>query len=323
MTGCIEQTVGVDRRAVALVGLRRGPSGLATGALAGLADRLLDQLLDLGFLLLQLAQGRAVLLLGLEGHRLRVLATPHQALDAFLGVQRLLGEALHLDQVLCGLLAPLGDLGGGRLDLVLVDLEQHLGGVQVVVLVALQLHQRAVRLALPGDVRRRLGVEDRREGHQVRVALLVEGGDRVDHGVTLVLQRVLAGGHIGAGLLETGLGSRERRLHLLVTLQRDLQPGTYVAQLGARLGQLLAGVRERLGGPAQRRAGLVELVVGSRDLLVHRLLAVAQLAGVGRRSGQDGEQTDADGHRDNRRGRASTTGAGEGTHLFAFGCSGK
>ncbi len=94
------------------------------------------------------------LLLGLEGHRLGVLAVADQALHPLLGVEGLLGQPLHRDEVVGGLLALLGDLGRRLLDLVLVDLEQHLGRAQVVVLVVLPLDERAAGLALPGDVGR-------------------------------------------------------------------------------------------------------------------------------------------------------------------------
>ena len=96
----------------------------------------------------------------------------------------------------------------------------------------------------------------------------------------LVLESTLALLHVGLRLLEPRLGRGERGAHLLVALLRDPETGPYVAQLGARLGELLAGVREGVGRPAQPGARLVEVVVGPLDLAVHLLLLVAQLAGV-------------------------------------------
>jgi hypothetical protein len=264
----------------------------------------------------------AVLLLGLERHGLGVLAVTDQSLDLVLGRERLLGERLHLDEVCGRLLASLGHLRGGVRDLVLVHPEQDLGGAQVGVLVVLLGDQRAARLALAGDVGGRLGVHDRGERDQVGVALLEDRRDRVDRGLVLVVEGLLAGGDVGACLLEPGLRRGEGVAHLLVTLLRDGQPGPHVAQLGPCLGQLLAGVRQCLGGLPQTGAGLVEVVVGPLDLAVHLALLVAQLAGVRLRY-EDRERADRHGDRSGDRGRASATDAGEGTHLFAFGCSGK
>ena len=271
---------------------------------------------------LALARAFAVQLLGLGRHRLGVLAVADLRLDVLLGLQRLLGQRLHRDQVVGGLLALLGDLGRRLLDLVLVDLQQHLGRAQVVVLVVLTEDQRAVGLALPGDVGGRLRVEDRGERQQGGVTLLVDVGDRVDHQLLLGRQGRLAGGHVGLGLREPGLGRGEGGLHLLVLLLRDLEPGPYVAQLGARLDQLLAGPGQGPGGAPERGARLLQRLVGLLDLVLGLLLLVAQLAGARLRA-WEGEDADRDGERGRDRGHASTTDAGEGTHLFAFGCSGK
>ena len=214
---------------------------------------------------------------------------------------------LHLD----------GLLGLG--DLLLADLEQDLGGPQLVVGVGLLPYDDVATLLGPGEVRGVLGAHHRGQRLQVRVLGLVHRGDHLGH-------RFLLHGEVRAPrlelrlrLLEPGPGLLQLERHLAVALPGGVEGDLGRLQLGAgRVERLLGGV-ERRHRATHPRTGVVQVVVGVLDAVLDALATVLEVVGVRERNAHGA-------HREccRREGgeHAVTGGTGEETHRAAFG-SGK
>ena len=222
---------------------------------------------------------RALLPAQLLQHRQVVLARPAALPDGrgagpppglrrpALASTRLVAEVLHLHEVLRRGGTLYGDLVAGLLDLLLADLEQDLGGPQVVVDPGLAVDEDVVGLDLAGQVRGALRLEQRGEGQQLGVAVLVERVDRVGDLVLLRRRgrparsrgrpRPARGAPTAASSLSCICSSRARAA--------SSRARTWIRWLRAPASSASAASR-RAHGASHPGAGVLEVVVGGLDL---------------------------------------------------------
>jgi hypothetical protein len=208
-----------------------------------------------------------------------------------------------------------GDLVPRLLHLLLADLEQDLGGAQGVVDPGLAVDEDVVCLDLAGQVRGALRLEQRGEGQQLGVAVLV---DRVDGVGDLVLLR----GELDPPVREVGLGGFEAlhrgvelALHLLVAGPGRVEPRADLDQVVTGPGQLGRGGLEPRGGAAHLAAGVLEVIVCGLDLVVDGFPLVLEILGVGQR---DRQRAGRHGTGRDRGCPASASGTGEEAHRFCL-----
>ncbi len=218
--------------------------------------------------------------------------------------------------MLGGRLALRGDVVARRGDLLLLDLQQHLGRLQLVVGPRLLADDHVAHAVAAGELLGRLRVEQGGERDQLGVALGVHVGDR---GGDLLALGLRVGPALGQGRLggrERGLGGGELGLHLRVALLRHLDLAARGGELGLGGRELVPGRVEAGGGLLQVGARLVEVALGAPDLALDLLLLVLEV--VGGLRDREGGHTQR--HREGHRGGQAAVGgtgqrqAGKGTH---------
>ena len=107
-------------------------------------------------------------------------------------------------------------------DLVLADLEEHLRGLELVVLARLLADDDVTDTVAAGELLGGLGVEEGGERDQLGVALGVHVGDGAGDLLALRVAVDLALREVGLGGGEVGLGRGQLGLHLRVALGGDL-----------------------------------------------------------------------------------------------------
>ena len=148
-------------------------------------------------------------------------------------------------------------------DLLLADLEEHLGGRELVVGPGLLPDDDVAYAVAAGEVLGRLGVDERGEGDQLGVALGVDVGDRGRDVLALLLSgrpdpassAASAGASSASAAASSACISASRSLG-------DLDLAARRGELGLGVGELGPGGLEARAGAAQLRARLVEVVAG-------------------------------------------------------------
>ena len=236
-----------------------------------------------------------------------VAALDDEGDDGVLGGLLLGLERLHQHEVLGGGLTLGGHLVAGVGDLLLLDLEEHLGGLELVVRPGLLSHDHVAYAVAPGQLLGGLGVHEGREGDQLRVALGVHLGDGGRHPLALGLAVHLALGQCRLGGGQLGLGRDQLGLHLGVALLGDRDLAACGGELGLGDRQLALGRLEACGGLLELRAGLAQVLLGTLELALDLLLLVLEVVGMSRGDAQCHDRDKCCGH-------AAVSGTGEGTH---------
>ena len=209
--------------------------------------------------------------------------------------------------MLGGSLALDGHGVAGLGDLVLAHLEEHLRGLELVVLARLLADDDVTDAVAAGELLGGVGVEEGGERDQLGVALGVHVGDGAGDLLALgvAVDLALREGGLGGG--ELRLGRDQLGLHLRVALGGDLHLAARRGEPGLGDTELLLGGLEAGRCLAQLGTGLVEVLVGALELALDLVLLVLEVVGMSSGHTQRHDCNESCSHR-------AMSGTGEGTH---------